>query len=206
MAFKTTPARDQDVTGDVETSIGGHVVNTNQTPFQRMIRHMEMDATMDVEEGRFSGDDLNEILSAETEEDLWAAGEAGPLNAQHLAGCELALTDLQVKYSRGESDIATPFVSGDGKKMYFLITAHRISDAGEKAHLRLPKVGQDFQFNTSARFLAAKVWMFYSRGYFGGDSGKSFECAVHETDLGGGTGVLKIRPIPTRATRTETSE
>lgn len=175
-----------------------------QTPFQRMIRAMEMDATAEVEAGNFTGDDLNAILSAETEEELWEAGEQGPLNAQHLAGCELAIVDVRVKYSRGESDILTPFVTPDGRKMYFLVNAYRLSDAGKKAPIVLPAVGEIFEFNTSARFLATKIWAFYTRGYINPDTGKTLECAIHETDLGGGQAVLKLRKLPNRVVRTET--
>jgi hypothetical protein len=189
---------------DVDQTVTEPTNVTAQTPFQRMIRAMEMDATAEVEEGRFSGDDLNVILSAESEDELWEAGEAGPLNAQHLAGCELALVDVQVKYSRGESDILTPFQTTDGKKMYFLISAYRLSDAGTKPHIKLPAVGEQFQFNTSARFLATKIWAFYVRGYISPDSGKTLECSIFETDLGGGTAVLKLRKVPSRVVRTET--
>jgi hypothetical protein len=179
-----------------------------QTPFQRFIRAMESEAVMAADDDKFSGDDLNAILAASTEDEIWDADERGPLNAQHLAGCELALVDVTVKFSRDSSDeaIKSPFVTADGKKMYLIVSAYRLSDAGEKSHLRLPAVGEFFEFNTSARFLVAKIWNFYTRGYIDADAGKSLECVIRETDLGGGQGVLKLRPMPRRVVRTETSE
>lgn len=179
---------------------------TKTTPFQVMIRAMAIDATAD--EGTFVGDDLNGILTAETEEDIWDADERGPLNFQHLADCEIAVLGVSVKFSRGQrDDIQTPFVVNDGKttkKMYLLVTAVRLSDAGEKAHLRLPAVGEVFQANTSARFVVAKLWAFYTKGYISEETGKQLECVVKEIDLGDGTGVLKLRPMPRRVVRTVT--
>jgi hypothetical protein len=175
------------------------------TPFQRMIRTMQMDATTETEDARFSGDDLNAILLADSDTDLWESDERGPLNAQHLAGCELQLLDVLVKFSRGGSStegIKTPFITSDGKKMYLLVTAVRVSDAGEKTHLRMPAIGEVFQFNTSARFLATKIWAFYMRGKIDKNSGKYLECVIRETDLGDGQGVLKLRPMPKRVVRT----
>jgi hypothetical protein len=193
---------------DVDQTVTDTANVVAQTPFQRMLRMMESEATAEVEENKFSGDDLNAILTAETEDALWDADERGPLNGQHLAACELALVDVSVKFSRGESDIVSPFQVADGRggtrKMYLLVTAYRLSDAGEKSHLRLPAIGELFEFNTSARFLVAKIWSFYTKGYIDPDAGKVLECVIRETDLGGGQGVLKLRPMPRRAVRVDT--
>jgi hypothetical protein len=200
MATKSQPAsRDQDVTS------GGNVIQA--TPFQRMLRAMELEATAEVENAVFSGDNLNGILNAETEEELWEADERGPLNGQHLAGCELSLIKVTVKFSRaGRSDeISSAFVTGEGRKMYLIVDAVRLSEANDKGNLiRLPEVGEVFQFNTSATFLTAKIWAFYTRGYIDADSGKQLECVVKEIDLGDGQAVLKLRPMPRRSVRTET--
>jgi hypothetical protein len=174
------------------------------TPFQEMLRTMAMVATAEQEENRFAGDDLNAILSAETEEEMWEADERGPLNFQHLAGCEIAIIDLSVKFSRNSNaSIVTPFVTedprtGDKRKMYFLVTAVRLSDAGEKKIIRLPKVGEVFQANTSARYVSAKLWWFYSKGMIDSNAGGQVECLVEETDLGDETAVLKLKRVPRR--------
>jgi hypothetical protein len=180
-----------------------------QTPFEQMLRAMSMDAVAEIEAGKFSGDDLNAILTAKSEAELWDADERGPLNFQHLADCEIGIMDVHVKYSRGtSSDIVTPFVvkddKGNDRKMYLIVSAVRLSDAGEKSHLRLPSVGEVFEANTSARFVVAKIWAFYTRGYINPDTGKTLECVVKEIDLGGDQAVLKLRPMPRRVVRTET--
>jgi hypothetical protein len=182
-----------------ETAAGAPV---KPTPFALMVRAMANDAT--ASEGEFSGDDLNAILAAESEEEMWDADERPPLNFQHLAGCEIAIIDFTVKYSRGGNDsIKTPFTY-DGKKMYILATCTRLSDAGEKSVLRLPPVGEIFQANTSARFVVAKIWKAMIMGLIDYRAGKSLECVVQVTDLGDGTGVLKLRPIPKRVTQSTT--
>jgi hypothetical protein len=188
---------------EIDTTTNGTL--TGRTPFQTMIRAMAMDAS--AEDASFGGDDLNAILSAETEEQLWESDERPPLNFQHLSGCEIAILNFDVKFSRsGNDDIATPFVwedeRGNKKKMYILAQCVRLSDAGEKPIIRLPAVGEVFTANTSARFVVAKMWRAMTMGLINAETGKTLECQVQETDLGNGTGVLKLRPMPRRVTRT----
>jgi len=184
-------------------SENGNVV-TKPTPFQIMLRAMSMDAS--AEDSTFAGDDLNAILEATTEEEMWDADEQPPLNFQHLAGCEIGVIDFQVKYSRASrSDIATPFTvkdeKGNDKKMYLLVSCVRLSDAGEKPVIKLPAVGEVFQANTSARFIVAKLWKALTLGMINKETGKVLECMIQEIDLGDGTGVLKLRPMPKRTVR-----
>lgn len=171
------------------------------TPFQVMLRAMEMDAS--AEDGNFGGDDLNAILSAETEEEMWEADERPPLNFQHLAGCELSILDFDVKYSRGESEIQTPFITPDGKKMYLLVKCVRLS-GGKTTVFRLPEIGEVFTANTSARFVVAKLWRMLTLGMIDERVGRSAECMVQSTDLGGGQAVIKLRPIPKRSVSSTT--
>jgi len=177
------------------------------TPFQVMIRAMANDASED--EGNFAGDDLNTILSAETETELWDSDERPPLNFQHLIGCEIEILDFQVKFSRGSRGdaIKTPFLYQDKdgpKKMYLLAKCVRLSDAGEKPIIRLPGVGEVFEANTSARFVVAKLWRAMTMGLINTGTGKSLQTLVQGTDLGDGQEVIKLRPLPSRHARTVT--
>jgi hypothetical protein len=177
---------------------------TGPTPFQLMLRAMESDATMAAEDDGFSGDDLNAILSAETEEEMFDAADRGALNLQNLAGTELQLMDITVKYSRGESDIATPFQvpARDGepaKKMYLLVTACRISDIQDNGLMRLPKVGEVFTFNTSARQSTAELWWLYTHGKVDASNGVSYQVFVKSVPLDGGKAVIKLKRIQGRS-------
>lgn len=177
---------------------------TPPTPFEIMIRAMAMDA--EAEDDTFGGDDLNAILTAETEAELWDADERPPLNFQHLVECELEILGFDVKFSRGaSSSVKTPFVwmddNGDKKKMYLLVKCVRISEAGEKSLIKLPSVGEVFTANTSARFVVAKLWRGMTMGLFDEARGITWPCMVREIQLGDDQAVLKLRPMPKRVTR-----
>jgi hypothetical protein len=165
-----------------------------QTPVQRMIRTMEMEATADAETATGDNADLNALLSAESDEDLWDADERPPLNAQHLAGCDVEILDVRVKYSRGNSDMGSTFVTSEGKKMYLLVTAVRLSDPETKTAVQLPKIGEEFEFNTSARYLTTKLFQFYLRGKINRDNGTTLTAFIRATGLEEGQAVLKLRP------------
>jgi hypothetical protein len=168
-----------------------------KTPFQIMLRAMANDATAD--DGTISGDDINEILAAETLAEMWEADVRPPINFQHLAGCDLAVIDFAVKFSRGGDDMLTPFTwtneRGEVKKMYIIAECMRLSEASDKPLLRLPPVGQTFSANTSARFIVAKLWRAMTLGELDYSAGKILECRVEEIELSGTTAVLKLRPL-----------
>lgn len=166
------------------------------TPFQQMIRAMANDASAETE--AFSGDDLNAILSAESEADIWDADDRPPLNFQHLSGCTIGIMNVDVKFSRsGNDEIRTPFVwvNNDGvpKKMYLMVKAVMIAHPAKKTVIKLPDVGEVFQANTSARYVVAKIWRFLTIGKIDEDRGAMLECFVEETDLGNGEAVIKLR-------------
>jgi hypothetical protein len=181
----------------------GEVQRTS--PVAQMIRAMAMDATMDTE-AVFQGDDILGILSAENEEDMFEADMRGPLNFQDLGDCELCITNVQVKYGRprteDEDEIKTMFVDPEtGRQMYLMVNMHRISDAGGKRDRVLPKVGEEFQANTSARFVVSKLWWLYTRGLIDASAGKSYEVRVDSTELGSGRAVIKLDRVPQRTVK-----
>jgi hypothetical protein len=176
------------------------------TPFERMIHSMARIAELEKQEAAVSTDQDNAILSAETIEEMWDADERGPLGGRDLADCELAILNIGLKYSRSNtapdgSEIKTKFRTSDGRILYLMVDAVRTSDAGEKKTIRLPKVGETFQFNTSAPSLVEKLWWLHQHGMIDPLQGKMVECVIKAIDLGGGQAVLKLRPAPRRAQR-----
>jgi hypothetical protein len=160
-------------------------------PYQRMIRDMSRIASVDTSSAAFTGDVLSRIYEATSDDEIWDADDQPPMNAQHLAGCELRLIELAVKYSRGNSEFVTPYVTDDGRQFFLLVTAERISDTGDnKRIMRLPEIGERFTFNTSAAYLTAKLFTFWSRGRFG--NGATMDALIQAIDLGGGQAVLKL--------------
>lgn len=171
------------------------------SPVRRMLNAMAMDATMD-NDSAFTGDDILSILEADTEQEMFEADQQGPLNFQNLSNCELAIYDVSVKYGRGGNDesIKTMFIDPEtGKQMYLMVTAARISDAGGTRERTLPSIGEQFQANTSARFVVAKLWWLTTHGKIDRDAGISYEVLVSPTDLGSGQSVIKLLPVPKRS-------
>lgn len=191
----------------VESSSTSGTVGNPDTPFRRMVRDMAALATVENEDSNIVGEQLSRIYSAETFDEIWDADQQGPMNAQMIAGCELSLYNLVVKYSTGNitgrdgRPMQTPWVADDGRKMYITVTAARISDTGGAPHVRLPGVGEEFQFTTGAQYLTAKLFTFFVRGGFG--NGKTMEGKIQATDLGDGQAVLKLVRVPTRSVRAE---
>ena len=169
----------------------------NPSAIQLLIRRMEMTAEYEEANVQFRGDDINSILEAETEEEMWEADSRGPLNGKDLEDCELIIHNIVVKFSRkGVEDMQSVFTTEDGRQLYLLVESTRISEAGNKTRIRLPVVGEQFTWNTSARFIVAKLdWL--SRH----DLIPGAEVVVKAIDLGGGQSVLKLAKVSQRIVR-----
>lgn len=160
--------------------------------FADMIANMSAMAQYESAESRFEGDDILSILTAEDEEEMWESDDNGPQNARNLANCELNVTELSFKFSRGSREMETAFVDAEGRRMYAVVTCVRVSEAGKKPHLNLPGIGEVFKFNTSARFVVSKLYWLYAHNKL------PRLVTISSTDLGDGTAVLKLKPIATR--------
>lgn len=178
---------------DVETATANGTV-TGPSPFQRLRRRMAEMAVLETAEGRVSGEDINAILAAETEEDMWDADELSVYNAQKLSGCDLQITTFEVRFSEGSNDeIKTPFMDDKGRQMYLLVHAFRITDKTDKRDVVLPPVGQEFIWNTSARNIVAKLFWMLDHGWFDTDATKPVRVHIKGTPLSGGRSVEKIK-------------
>ena len=177
---------------DVETSAANGTV-TSPSPFQRLRRRMAEMAVLETAESKVSGEDVNAILAAETEEEMWDADELSVYNAQKLSGCDLQITGFEVRFSTGnDEDIKTPFMDDKSRQMYLLVQAFRITKATEKKDVVLPEVGQEFTWNTSARNIVAKLFWMLDHGWF--DPGaKPVRVRIKGTPLSGGRSVEKLK-------------
>jgi hypothetical protein len=160
-------------------------------PFEILVRRMADLASLDENEG-VNVDRLEKMLEAESLEEIWQSGEQDSNNSRNLAGVEMEIDNFEVKYSRGQSDIKTPFTTADGKKMYLLVAATRISASEKRPDIA---IGDRIEFNTSAPDLVLKLWQLRTKGLL------PVECFIESIDLGGGQAVNKLRPVPKRATR-----
>lgn len=165
-----------------------------QRAFYEMLLGIEQIATEDLDSGAFMGDDLAGILTADSESDMWDADEKPRFNAKVLSGCEMELYGWEAKFSPQESEIESGLIGPEKRrKMYLLVHAARINSAGQDDIYRLPEVGEDFVWNTSARFIVAKLYWLLKRGYF--DNGKAVKVRIQGTDLGSGKSVEKLKPL-----------
>jgi hypothetical protein len=165
-------------------------------PFDTLIRRMADLAVLD-DGTAFSTDRLDKMLTAETLDEIWQSGEQDSNNSRTLAGVEMEIDNFEVKFSRGAvsgtgEKITTPFVTEQGKQMYLIVHATRISMSEKRPDIAL---GAEIEFNTSAPDLVGKLWRLRETGNL------PVECFIESIDLGGGQAVNKLRPVPKRATR-----
>lgn len=170
---------------------------TSLRPFQKavleMLHGLEEIATEDTEGRGFTGDDIGAILLADDEATMWEADELPRLNAKVLSGCQLDVYGYSVKFSN-DSEISSGLIAPRSRrKMYLLVQSARLNSAGESKLYHLPDVGEEFAWNTSARFIVAKLYWFGKRGRF--DNGGSVKARIHGTPLAGGKSVEKLKEI-----------
>lgn len=184
------PAKGQSIA--VEDAATGTIQGPNL--FQLLVKKMAAMATLDESEKRVRGEDIIPILAAETEEEMWDADELPRYNAKMLSGCALEIRSFEVKFSSGSNDdIVTPFVY-EGKQMYLLVDAVRLDKSGEKKEIRLPEVGDEFTWNTSARNIVGKLFWMLDHGWF--DNGHSpVRLRIQGTELPGGKSIEKLKPL-----------
>lgn len=166
------------------------------TPFQAFIRHMEGMAILDESQSRVAGDNVVAILNAENEEDMWDADDLALFNAQKLSGCELQVTSFEVRFGSSDGDIVTPFTTADGKQMYLLVHSFRLSEKTDRKDVKLPKVGEEFTWNTSASNVVGKLFWMLRNGWFdNGSPHGPVQFRIEGTKLSGGRTVEKLKKI-----------
>lgn len=192
---KAIPEND-DATKEMEEilSMPVETLRPSQRAVIQMLTDLERYATEDTDDQKaFTGDDIAAILMAEDEATMWEADELPRFNAKVLSGCKLAVFGYEVKFSN-DPEIKSGLIGpGSHRKMYLLIHASRVDNSGDTVTYRLPDVGDEFTWNTSARFIVAKLYKLAKFGRF--DNGGSVQFRIHGTDLGGGKSVEKIKPL-----------
>jgi hypothetical protein len=174
------------ITADVTT------LRPSQRAVLELLTALENMATEDTDARPF-GDDIAGILLAENEATMWEGDELPRINAKVLSGCELDIYGIEVKFS-DDPEITTGLIGPKTRrKMYLLVRSARLNGSGQGTVYRLPDVGEEFVWNTSARFIVAKLYWLLVHGRF--DGGKSVKARIEGTDLGGGKSVEKLKPL-----------
>jgi len=158
--------------------------------FEKFCRVMATRAVAETEERSFDETVIEDILTAETEEEMWTADDRGPLGGRDLAGVRMICDKVEVKWSSNQ-EIRSPFTDPDsGRVFYLLITSHRTDDAKYTGKRPDIKNGDPFQWNTSAPRLVAKLM------WLEGHNRLNQDVIIESIELGAGQQVLKLRPAP----------
>lgn len=169
-----------------------------------MLTDLENIATEENASQAFTGDDIAGILMAETEAEMWDADNLPQRNAKVLSGCELRIYGFEVRLST-DTEISTILIGPKGqRKMYLLVHAELLNSAGGLGNIyKLPSIGEAFTFNTSARYIVAKLYREMKFGRFDNDG--YVDVRIEGTDLGSGKSIEKLALVgaPTLAGTTE---
>lgn len=190
-----TEPQNGDQTAEVENIINADpdVLRPSQMAVLQLLTALEAMGTEDTDSRGFSGDDIAAILLSDTEADMWEADELPRINAKVLSGSEIDIYGFEVKFS-DDPEITTALIGPDSRrKMYLLVQSARLNDTGASNVYKLPDVGDQFTWNTSARFIVAKLYWLQVHGYF--DNGRAVKARIVGTDLGGGKSVEKLKPL-----------
>jgi hypothetical protein len=198
MPFKGKQDKDTENDGtvaEVESIIEAEVstLRPSQRAVLELLSGLENLATEDTDAGGFFGDDIGAILLADDEAVMWEADELPRLNAKVLSGCQLDIYGWEVKFSDDPEIISGLIGPHSRRKMYLLVKSARLNDSGQSSIYKLPEVGEEFTWNTSARFIVAKLYWLRSRGRF--DNGGTVKAEIRGTDLGAGKSVEKLKPL-----------
>lgn len=166
------------------------------TAFPLLLRKMASMATLEVTTGTSAGnDDINRILNAENEAEMWDADELPAWNATKLSGCDLQTVSFEVKFGGANEDIKTPYVDPEsGQQMFLLIHSFRVNNAGNTKEYNLPAVGELFTWNTSARSIVPKFFWMLAHGWFD-DGAKPVRFRIQGTKTKAGS-VEKLKELP----------
>jgi hypothetical protein len=189
---------EQIITADVTT------LRPSQKAVLELLSWLENIATEDTDTtGGFFGDDIVAILLAPDEATMLEADELPRYNAKVLSGCELDIYGIEAKFSDDPEIVSGLIGPTSRRKMYLLVRSARLNDTGQGGIYKLPDIGDEFVWNTSARFIVAKLYWYAVHGAF--DNGGSVKLRIQGTDLGAGKSVEKLKSL-TMPTMTQTAE
>jgi hypothetical protein len=194
-------AQDDSQNGDTTAAVE-EIINADPKtlrPAQRavleLLSWLENIATEDTTDatGGFFGDDIAAILTAPDEATMLEADELPRYNAKVLSGCELDIYGIEAKFSDSPEIVSGLIGPQTNRKMYLLVRSARLNKSGNGNVYKLPEVGEEFVWNTSARFIVAKLYWYAVRGRF--DNGGAVKMRIQGTDLGAGKSVEKLKAL-----------
>jgi hypothetical protein len=185
---ETTAAVEEIINADPKS------LRPSQRAVLELLQWLENIATEDTETtGGFFGDDIAAILTAPDEATMLEADELPRYNAKVLSGCELDIYGIEAKFSDSPEIVSGLIGPQTNRKMYLLVRSARLNQSGNGGVYKLPDIGEEFVWNTSARFIVAKLYWYAVRGRF--DNGGAVKMRIQGTDLGAGKSVEKLKAL-----------
>lgn len=167
------------------------------SPFQKLLRRMSEMATLDntAERQSTTDADISAILTAGSEDEMWKSDDFDSWNAAKLSGADIEIEWFEVKKGPIDPEIASPFIY-DGSQLFLLVHSFRLTEEQRDSTLNLPKVGQEFTWNTSAPRIVGKLFWMLDNGWFDpGTERGPVQVHIEGTKLSGGRSVEKLKPI-----------
>jgi len=189
-----TPRSDtKGISGNGEQAVTGEITREMPASVRRLMSLMSGRAHLDESETPTANyDQLDAILTAESEDEMWDADDRGILGGRDLAGIAMRVMRFDVKYGNRD-DVSSPFVDPTGRKMYLLIDSVRISERANRQD-KGPQPGELFTWNTSAPRIVGKLFWLEQNNKL------PAEVLIEAIQLGGSQAVLKLKPAPRMVT------
>lgn len=140
---------------------------------------------------QISASNMDAIFQAETEEEIWAAGNGGTVQGRDAEDLEMEVRSFRSVISTRQD------IEGRG----YYITADATCLGGPEETLRKLglSVGDDFAFQTGADDIVYRLRAFELREMF------PVRCVVRGIKTSSGQTVLKLRPMPKRTVQGQTA-
>jgi hypothetical protein len=173
------------MSADVEQSAQSGTVE-GPRPYERFVASLQRRAQEQTDRGHFelTANQMDKILTAETDEEIWDADEGGLIALKDLVGAELRITEFhEEKSTDPEMD--------NGLGVFIVGTATLLNDA-------CGTPGEEIQFNSGVATVITKLESFRSRGTW------PLETLVTGVKSKKGE-MVRLRPVPRRVTKAETA-
>lgn len=153
-------------------------------PHERFVKNLQERAAENNRSMEVTAKQVNKILSAETEADIWDADEGGTVSGQDFTDVEIEIRGYEIAPSDDQYESLFD--------VYVNIDAVTLQEAKGYG------IGEAVIINTGAPLVITKLEMFRARDMF------PVQAVIKGTVAKKGT-VLKLRPVPKRSTPATTA-
>lgn len=164
---------------EVDTAASGEVQQVR--PYQRFAEHLQREAAQNdaVNGFEISANQIDKIMTAETEKDIWDADEGGMYALKDLTGCDIEITNIKILPSKDDD-------KKNNLGVWALLNVTLLSEC-EKYGL---DPGEEIMVNTGVESVIAKLLRFRAEDMF------PVRARVKGVPTSGSKEMVRLRPIP----------